>query len=418
MDTEMEMGTTLPNRDTNLELDIEDLAKLEQHMEPEPPKANPVSRQNLEWYYDKLFPFKQFYKWLGLNNSDVFERREFSFTLENDIYCRFQSFKSEEEFRKETMRGLPIKIDIGAIYNTPPKYHNSVFSRGVGNQSAFTPVQKEMVFDIDMTDYDDVRTCCKDANICDKCWKFMVIAYKILNAILLEDFGFENTQWIFSGRRGIHCWVSDERARNLSNDGRSAIANYIKFKIVNQNTGAKVALKEPIHPSVERSLHIIESCFEEYILKGQDVLNETSGKINALVLMIIKAHFLHIKDFDSYETKIKSILDDRRFDSVTKWNAIYQDLLTLENKSGTKINLKNKYTMTELCLKEIKLNFVYPRLDINVSKHINHLLKSPFCVHPKTGLISVPLNEDDIINFSLDKIPSIIESIDDFMEEK
>lgn len=43
----------------------------------------------------------------------------------------------------------------------------------------FIPVERELVFDIDLTDYDDVRTCGKEGHICTKCWPLMAVAIKV-----------------------------------------------------------------------------------------------------------------------------------------------------------------------------------------------------------------------------------------------
>ena len=58
-------------------------------------------------------------------------------------------------------------------------------------------------------------------------------------------------------------------------------------------------------------------------------------------------------------------------------------------------------------MEELVLFYLYPRLDANVSTGINHLLKSPFCVHPKTGNICVPFDPANVQNFKLADVPTL-----------
>ncbi|RKP06954.1 DNA primase, p49 subunit, partial [Thamnocephalis sphaerospora] len=222
----------------------------------------------LREYYQRCFPLKPYFHWLnyGYTPTPAFQHREFSFTLQNDVYIRYKSFQNIDELRDELLRLCPVKIDIGAIYTAKPK-DKKMLQPGV-----FRPLEKELVFDIDMTDYDEVRSCCSGGDICLQCWDFMTIAIKILDRALREDFGFKHLLWVYSGRRGVHCWVCDPRARRLTNEGRKAIIGWLEVIKGGAQRARKVNLPQVLPVALQRAESIMNDYFEESILDKQEIL--------------------------------------------------------------------------------------------------------------------------------------------------
>lgn len=189
------------------------------------------SPELLQMYYSRFFPFDLLYSWLSYDPNHkhplVFSRREFSMTIEptpgEEIYIRYQSFSNQDELTNAILKRRPTKIDLGAVFTHPPKDHKTI------QKGKLMPVQRELVFDIDLTDYDDIRHCgCSGTQICSKCWVFMNMAVEVMDCGLKEDFGFQHVAWFYSGRRGVHAWVCDESARMLSNEARNALVSYFK----------------------------------------------------------------------------------------------------------------------------------------------------------------------------------------------
>jgi len=396
------------------------------------------SPELLRFFYNRLFPYQPMFKWLSYGNDpdndaahivrDYFACREFSFTINDDIYIRYQSFRDASEMESAIQKKQPHKIDIGAVFTLPPKDHHTVKAEvreklGLGGKAgrhsdhifpfvfllrqAFKPVERELIFDIDMTDYDDIRSCCTGAKICPKCWVFMTMAVKVVDTALREDFGFRYILWVYSGRRGVHCWVCDPNARALSNDGRSAVVEYLSLPRGNEKSkGKNGGLSWPLHPSFTRAFDILEPMFESGVLgeAGQGVLDSENSWDTLLDTLPdedlanrLRREMRRLTNAQDRWLEIKS--------QVRAASSAHASGNARRQSRGGRAG--NGLFALDLWKYEVVFQYCYPRLDVNVSKGTNHLLKSPFAVHPKTGRVCVPIDPEDVDNFDPFRVPTL-----------
>eukprot|EP01071_Lankesteria_metandrocarpae_P014417 Lankesteria_metandrocarpae@DN8434_c0_g1_i1.p1 len=351
----------------------------------------------LRFYYDRIFPFNLLFKWLTYHqmstDPNYFAKREFAIVMargEDDIYSRWNAFKSAQAWRQKiiTQEIPPHKMDIGALYSIPVS-DKQTFSH------SFRPLERELVFDIDMDDYDEIRSCCKEKKVCIKCWKFLSLAMRLLTESLREDFGFTHVLWVFSGRRGLHGWVVDEAARILPSDARAGIIDYLTLVTGSAHQRKKVSIfnrNGRVHPMITRAYNT--SClYFDTIVEDQLLFERDSKNIETV--------FAHLsrRTGDAFKTVLEQ--------EWTSGSSI--DFWTLLRKYVPKAEWTS--------LAEIVLSFSYPRLDVNVSKDISHLLKAPFCCHLATGKLCVPIPPEMSDSFDPSSVPTIQQVVNEYKSQ-
>lgn len=366
--------------------------------EPQAAPSRPkyAEPDTLRQFYQRLFPFRPLFQWLNHSPTPQpdFQNREFAFVLPGGAYIRYQSFPSADLFRKQCVQMTPERFEIGPQYSVNPRDRKTL-----RKASAFRPVMKELVFDIDMTDYDPIRTCCSGAAICNKCWQFINMAIKVVDTALREDFGFQHIMWVYSGRRGAHAWISDKRAREMNDAKRKALAGYLVM-VTDSDHGKRMAIKRPLHPHIDRSLKILNPYFQNEVLADQDPWQSSQQAEKLLGLLPDKSLTASLqKKWDS--------TPDRS--SNQKW----ADIDTVA-EAGNLSTLSAKQLVE--AKQDIRLEYTYPRLDAEVSKKLNHLLKSPFVVHPGTGRVCVPIDTRNLENFDPLSVPTVTELLQEIDE--
>ena len=360
-------------------------------------------------YYARIYPTETVCEWLAYGKGPTYlGRREFSLTFFGDIFTRHKSFDNSIALGQALTSQTPEKFDVGAVYNLQPNKKM---------MTTIVPVERELVFDIDMSDYDQVRSCCSGKKICVLCWDWMSTAAEILRDLIAADLGYSHMIPVFSGRRGLHLWVCDAAARSLSDEERTAIVKYFTVVVGNQevNITRDLGYNGPgLHPSLKNVFdRYLQPAFHRIFIEKSktkievgddgDEKESTVTNINCIFLntrscRVVWDAFCHLErklvfQRDRMVSQKLSLAEDECFTEQT-WQKIARDTYP-----GVIVALY--------------FSLLYPRLDEKVSTRRDHLLKLPFCIHPGTQKCCVPLKWQTIKSFDPDtdapRLPALLQ---------
>ncbi len=199
---------------------------------------------------------------LEIIGSENFERREFAIARYPDgKIIRNLFFENVDDLRRYLIETTPVKAYVGSVYIYEGKIPSGT---SVGNLSVD---YRELAFDIDLTDYNDVRKeipgckCRREKkSVCKHCRPLANRALVILRRISEELFGSERYKAFFSGRRGVHFRIYDDDVRKLSEAERYKLASFLQI-VQPSATLEPAAVRKPVKST---SLRII--IFEETVL--------------------------------------------------------------------------------------------------------------------------------------------------------
>lgn len=168
-------------------------------------------------FYTNHFPVDQVVRLVTHSRRYPLNNVRFAFRWGENIFKRYDqygqplTFDDAEALRAALIRERPNTLNVEFPENARP-----------------------LVFDVDISDYAHVprNACnCEAKQVCNTCW-VQIMRPEMVKArdFLCSFIGFKEVMFVFSGRKGFHVWVTDDRVWSWNLNARLNYAERIPIR--------------------------------------------------------------------------------------------------------------------------------------------------------------------------------------------
>lgn len=387
-------------------------------------------QQRSLYFNGNLFPFDSLFRMLTLNINENYrqkkaakQQRVLSMTEEGDLEGIDDADTTSQQqaiVSPGTFRVIGLQYDSNPFQaHDFPRYSEASFKATTIKKNPFAlhmgmhqsdanfarliQTHKELVFDLDITDYTRFCPCHPAKSLCPGCCPYITGSYMILKFILHKLLGFSerNLLWVFSGGKGIHCFVNAQTALTLGKEERLALCRRWIIK-----KGEDLKLMQFIKSLDDNKafLQEIVDFFTENLIKKRNLFQYAA--FESFCLGLLKLHYNNIASL--VENSWQRIEEGQR-EQRCKQAKLGDGSATPDDVSAKKWRSISGLEKLPACLsggaKDLPLpsqliafKLLYPQIDPGPLA-IDHLIKLPFSIHSTSYNIALPIDGRTLLNW-------------------
>lgn len=346
-----------------------------------------MSRTALACYYTQQYPCEEIHAMLAMGSEASASRREVSlqFPGNSNVYAQ-----------KQLSRNTPGELRHSMQFQCAESLHMGQMLPEEALYSGLEP-RKELVFDIDCTDYTRFCECEGQKRFCAFCWRLHITGtILILRHFLCRRLGIDERHllWVFSGGKGIHCFVNARAYLPLGDPERTRL--FRLMQCAKDDWTRLVELTVQLATQHPDFMEQLEEHFVKNVLRQCDALCNTKLRDYLVHLLGREFPLIYIntmKAWAQYEAGDRIARADPNEpppnESEQRWCLMQRVEM---NVSG----FDPRQPRASQCL---MLRLMWPMLDAGPLA-LNHRIKLPFSIH-SSQRVALPMSAEQLLEMNV-----------------